>query len=247
MYKIVFLRHGESVWNRDNIFTGWTDVDLSGKGEEEARQAARLLKADGFKFDLGFTSVLKRGYRTLEIALREMGSANIEVKKAWQLNERHYGALQGKKKKETAKQVGTEQLHVWRRGFAAQPPPVDKTNKFYPGNDSKYKHLSEKDLPLTESLKDTYHRVIPYWENEIAPQIKKGRNILLAAHGSSLRALVKYLDNISDKAIEQVNIPTGIPLVYEFDENLKPIKHYYLGDPEKIKSAVEGVAKESIV
>lgn len=245
MHKVVFLRHGESVWNRDNLFTGWVDVGLSLRGEKENRQAARLLKKQGFQFDIVFTSVLKRGWRTAEIVLKEMRLTEAPIKKAWELNERHYGALQGLNKKETAKKVGKKQLRIWRRSFATEPPPVDKKSKFYPGNDPKYKNLSEKELPLTESLKDTFDRVVPYWQKEIAPQIKQGKNILVAAHGSSLRALVKYLDNISDKGIEEVNIPTAVPLVYELDKNLKPIKHYYLGEPEKVKKAIKGVANES--
>lgn len=229
MIKLVLLRHGESVWNMENRFTGWTDVDLSEKGREEARRAGRLMKEAGFNFDLAFTSLLKRAIGTLEIVSNEMGLENLTVKKSWRLNERHYGALQGLNKAETAEKYGDEQVHIWRRSYDIRPPALTKNDERYPGNDPVYKDMDEKDLPLTECLKDTVMRFLPFWEEAILPEIKSGKNVLIVAHGNSLRALVKHLDDVSDAAIVELNIPTGVPLVYELDENLKPIRHYYLG------------------
>ncbi|MBP9771082.1 2,3-diphosphoglycerate-dependent phosphoglycerate mutase [Candidatus Gracilibacteria bacterium] len=245
MYKIVLLRHGESTWNKENRFTGWTDVELSEKGVSEAHEAGKLLKEDGYNFELVFTSVLKRAIGTMEIVLDEMGLQNLPVVKSWRLNERHYGALQGLNKAETAEKYGEEQVKLWRRSYDTQPPALTKDDERYPGNDPMYKDLNEKELPLTECLKDTVERFLPYWEEEIAPEVKNGKNVLVVAHGNSLRALVKYLDNVSDEEITGLNIPTGIPLVYELDENLKPIRHYYLGDEKKIAAAAEAVANQS--
>lgn len=245
MYKIVLLRHGESTWNKENRFTGWTDVELSEKGVSEAHEAGKLLKKDGYNFELVFTSVLKRAIGTMVIVLDEMGLQNLPVVKSWRLNERHYGALQGLNKAETAEKYGEEQVKLWRRSYDTQPPALTKDDERYPGNDPMYKDLNEKELPLTECLKDTVERFLPYWEEEIAPEVKNGKNVLVVAHGNSLRALVKYLDNVSDEEITGLNIPTGIPLVYELDENLKPIRHYYLGDEKKIAAAAEAVANQS--
>lgn len=234
MYKLVLIRHGESTWNKENRFTGWTDVDLSEKGLEEAHKAGQILKKEGFKFDLVFTSVLIRAIKTMDIVLEEMDFENLPVRKSWRLNERHYGALQGLNKAETAEKYGQEQVKIWRRSYDIKPPALTKDDERYPGRDSIYKDLlakdemSEKDLPLTECLKDTVDRFLPYWNEEIAPEVKNGKKVLIVAHGNSLRALVKYLDNISDAEIIELNIPTGVPLVYELDENLKPLKHYYL-------------------
>lgn len=244
MYKIVLLRHGESTWNKENRFTGWTDVDLSEKGKEEAKKAGEVLKAEGYTFDIAYTSVLKRAIRTLWIVLDEMDLMWIPVIRNWRLNERHYGALQGLNKAETAKQYGEEQVKIWRRSYDIQPPALEKSDPRYPGRDPRYKELSESELPLTECLKDTVARFVPYWENTIAPMVKSGKKVLVTAHGNSLRALVKYLDNIPDDEIVELNIPTGIPLVYELDENLKPIKHYYLGNPEEIEKAAAAVAAQ---
>ncbi|MBD3379338.1 MAG: 2,3-diphosphoglycerate-dependent phosphoglycerate mutase [Candidatus Omnitrophica bacterium] len=244
MLKLVLLRHGESEWNLENRFTGWTDVDLSPKGLKEAREAGRLLKKNGFSFDIAFTSLLKRAIRTLWIVLDEMDLMWIPVERCWRLNERHYGALQGLNKQQTAAKFGSEQVHLWRRGYDTPPPALDKTDKRFPGNDPRYKNIPEDLLPLTECLKDTVERFIPYWQNTIEQELLKNRHALIAAHGNSLRALVKYLDNISDDEIAELNIPTGIPLVYELDEKLSPLKHYYLGDEEKIKKAAEKVARQ---
>ncbi|MFC1691228.1 2,3-diphosphoglycerate-dependent phosphoglycerate mutase [Nanoarchaeota archaeon] len=244
MHKLVLLRHGESVWNKENKFTGWTDVDLSDKGVEEAHEAGNMLKKEGFVFDIAFTSVLLRATRTLQIALEELGQTDIMIKHSWRLNERHYGALQGLNKSETAAKHGEEQVHIWRRSYDIRPPALEKDDERHPGNDPKYKDLDEKDIPATECLKDTVERFLPYWRDEIAPTIKSGKKVIIAAHGNSLRSLVKYLDNISDKDITNLNIPTGIPLIYELDDDLKPIKHYYLGDQEKVKAEMEKVAKQ---
>lgn len=244
MQKIVLLRHGESVWNKENRFTGWTDIDLSEKGIEEARKGGALLKKECFVFDVAFTSVLKRAIRTLWITLDQMDLMWIPVHNSWRLNERHYGALQGLNKSEMAAKYGEEQVLVWRRSYAIQPPALEKTDARYPGNDPRYKEMDPKDVPVTECLKDTVARFLPYWHETIAPTIKSGKRVIIAAHGNSLRALVKYLDNVSEKDIVGMNIPTGIPLVYELDENLKPIKNYYLGDPEEVKKAMESVAKQ---
>lgn len=247
MYKVVLLRHGESTWNKENRFTGWTDVDLSEKGIKEAKKAGEMLKADGYTFNLAYTSVLKRAIRTLWIVLDEMDLMWIPVIRTWRLNERHYGALQGLNKAETALKFGEEQVKIWRRSYDIQPPALEKNDERYPGKDPRYRELTEKELPLTECLKDTVNRFVPYWEGTIAPSIKAGKKVIIAAHGNSLRALVKYLDKIPDAEIVELNIPTGIPLVYELDENLKSIKSYYLGDPEEIKKATAAVANQGNV
>jgi len=244
MYKLVLLRHGESAWNKENRFTGWTDVDLSEKGLEEAKDAGRVLKSEGHTFDLAYTSVLKRAIRTLWLTLDGMDLMWIPVIRDWRLNERHYGALQGLNKSETAEKFGEAQVKVWRRSYDIPPPKLEKTDPRYPGHDPRYKDLSEKELPLTECLKDTVIRFLPCWHDRIAPDVRSGKRVLIAAHGNSLRALVKYLDNISDDEIVGLNIPTGMPLVYELDNDLKPIKSYYLGDPEKVKAAMEAVAAQ---
>jgi 2,3-bisphosphoglycerate-dependent phosphoglycerate mutase len=244
MKKIVLIRHGESLWNKENRFTGWTDVDLSEKGLEEALTGGRLLKQEGYAFDLAFTSLLKRAIRTLNIVLDEMDLQWIPVTKTWRLNERHYGALQGLNKAEMAAKYGEEQIKLWRRGFAVRPPELTKEDERYPGHELKYGSLSEDDLPVAESLKDTIARFMPCWHEQIAPVIREGRQIVIAAHGNSLRALVKYLDDIPDDEIVELNIPTGIPLVYELDDNLKPLSHYYLGDQEKVRAAMTAVANQ---
>jgi 2,3-bisphosphoglycerate-dependent phosphoglycerate mutase len=244
MYKVVLLRHGESTWNKENRFTGWTDVDLSEKGFVEAKKSGEVLKKEGYTFDIAFTSVLKRAIRTLWITLDELDLMWIPVIRNWRLNERHYGALQGLNKAETAKKYGDDQVKIWRRSYDTQPPALEKTDERYPGNDPRYVNLTEEELPLTECLKDTVARFMPYWEETIAPTIKSGKKVLIAAHGNSLRALVKYLDNVSEKEIVGLNIPTGIPLVYELNDDLKPIKHYYLGDPDEIAKAAAAVAAQ---
>ncbi len=244
MPKLVLVRHGESTWNKENRFTGWTDVDLSEKGIQEARQAGKLLKEQGFVFDIAFTSVLKRAIRTLWLALDEMDAMWIPVQHSWRLNERHYGALQGLNKSETAAKFGDEQVHIWRRSYAIPPPALEKSDPRNPANDPRYKNLTPKEIPLTECLKDTVDRFLPLWHETIAPTIKSGKRVIIAAHGNSLRALVKYLDNISDDAIVELNIPTGMPLVYELDEKLKPIRSQYLGDPEAVKKAMQSVANQ---
>jgi 2,3-bisphosphoglycerate-dependent phosphoglycerate mutase len=244
MYKVVLLRHGESTWNKENRFTGWTDVDLTEKGKEEARIAGRIMKDDGFEFDIAFVSVLKRALRTLWLALEEMDQLWIPWVKSWRLNERHYGALQGLNKAETAAIHGEEKVKLWRRSYDVPPPPLEINDPRYPGHQRVYKELDKNDIPLTECLKDTVERFLPYWHETIAPTIKSGKRVLIVAHGNSLRALVKYLDNMSDEAIIELNIPTGVPLVYELDNELKPIKHYYLGDQEAIKKAMEAVANQ---
>jgi 2,3-bisphosphoglycerate-dependent phosphoglycerate mutase len=244
MKKIVLFRHGESVWNQENRFTGWTDVDLTAKGVEEARAAGRLLKQNGFAFDIAYTSVLKRAIRTLWLSLEEMDAMWIPVIPDWRLNERHYGALQGLNKAETAAKFGDEQVLVWRRSYDIPPNPLTKDDERYPGKDRRYAHLTEKQLPLTECLKDTVERVVPYWENVIAPQVKAGKSVVIAAHGNSLRALIKYLDHIGDNEIVNLNIPTAAPLVYELTDDLKPIRNYYLGDQEAIAAAQKAVANQ---
>lgn len=234
MHKLVLLRHGESVWNKENRFTGWTDVDLSEKGMGEAHRAGRLLREAGFAFDMAFSSVLKRAGRTLEIVLGEMDLKDVIVKKSWKLNERHYGALQGLNKAETAEKYGAEQVHIWRRSYDVQPPALTKEDARYPGKEGLYQDLieagemTEKELPLTECLRDTVERFLPYWELVIVPYVKARKNVIIVAHGNSLRALVKHLDGMSDAEIVELNIPTGVPLVYELDENLKSVRHYYL-------------------
>lgn len=245
MYKVVLLRHGESEWNKANLFTGWTDVDLSEKGQQEAKQAAELLKKEGYTFDIAYTSVLKRAIRTLWIVLDGMDLMWIPVIRSWRLNERMYGALQGLNKAQTAEKYGEEQVHLWRRSYDIQPPALDKNDERYPGKDRRYADLAEKDVPTTECLKDTVERFLPYWKDTIAPMIKTGKRVIIAAHGNSLRALVKYLDNISDEEIPELNIPTGVPLVYELDENLKPVKHYYLGDQSAVQNAIHAVANQA--
>ena len=244
MYKLVLIRHGESVWNKENRFTGWKDVDLSEKGREEARTAGELLKAQGFEFDLAYTSVLKRAIRTLNSILEEMDTLWLPVIKNWRLNERHYGNLQGLNKAETAAKYGDEQVHIWRRSYDIPPPPMDANDARNPRNDRRYNDLSDAEIPLTECLKDTVERFVPYWENEIAPKVRDGKRLIIAAHGNSLRALVKYLDGIADEEIVKLNIPTGVPLVYELNAQLKPIKNYYLGDAEAIRKAQEAVANQ---
>ncbi len=244
MIKLVLIRHGESVWNKENKFTGWTDVGLSEKGIEEAKKGGKELKKDGYKFDVVYTSVLKRATETTRIVLQEMGINNIPIIKTWRLNERHYGALQGLNKAETKEKYGEQQFTIWRRSFDVPPPALEEEDSRNSANDPLYKDVDPKDIPLTECLKDVIVRFMPLWKKEIAPAIKSGKKVLISAHGNSLRALVKYLDNISDEEIVGLNIPTGIPLVYELDDKLKPIKHYYLGDPEEIAKAAEAVAKQ---
>ncbi len=244
MYKVVLLRHGESTWNKENRFTGWTDVDLSEKGVKEAHEAGQTLRKEGYTFDIAFTSVLKRAIRTLWISLDELDQMWIPVERSWKLNERHYGALQGLNKADTAVKFGEEQVHIWRRSYDIQPPALEENDDRFPGKDPRYKELSKDELPLTECLKDTVNRFLPYWEKSIAPTIKSGKKVIIAAHGNSLRALVKYLDNIPDEEIVGLNIPTGVPLVYELDDNLKPIKHYYLGDTAEIEKKANAVANQ---
>jgi 2,3-bisphosphoglycerate-dependent phosphoglycerate mutase len=245
MIKLVLLRHGESDWNKENRFTGWTDVDLSEKGLQEAHEAGRLLKAEGYAFDVAHTSVLKRAVRTLWIALDEMDQMWLPVKNTWRLNERHYGALQGLNKAETAEKYGDQQVKLWRRSYDVPPPALTPEDPRYPGHDPRYAGMTEAELPLTECLKDTVERFLPYWHKTIVPDLKAGKKVLIAAHGNSLRALVKYLDNISDEEIVELNIPTGIPLVYELDDDLKPIRHYYLGDAEAAARAAAAVAAQA--
>ncbi|MBI2313123.1 MAG: 2,3-diphosphoglycerate-dependent phosphoglycerate mutase [Betaproteobacteria bacterium] len=244
MHKLVLLRHGESTWNKENRFTGWTDVDLSPKGLDEARLAGQTLKQNGLTFDIAYTSVLKRAIRTLWIALDEMDLMWIPVQNSWRLNERHYGALQGLNKAETAAKYGEQQVLLWRRSYDVPPPGLETTDSRFPGNDPRYRGLGNSELPLTECLKDTVARFVPYWEQTIAPVVRSGRRIIIAAHGNSLRALVKYLDGVSDQDIVGLNIPTGIPLVYELDAQLKPLRHYYLGDEEQVAKAVQAVANQ---
>jgi 2,3-bisphosphoglycerate-dependent phosphoglycerate mutase len=244
MYKLVLVRHGESLWNMENRFTGWTDVDLSERGVREAIEAGKTLKKEGYVFDIAFTSVLKRAIRTLHYVLDEMDLLWIPDEKSWRLNERHYGALQGLNKAETATKFGEEQVHIWRRSYDVPPPALTKDDERYPGKDPRYANLEAQDIPLTESLKLTVQRFLPYWHETIAPTIKQGKRVVISAHGNSLRALVKYLDNIDDQTIVGVNIPTGIPLVYELDDQLKPIRKYYLGDPEVVKKLMEEVANQ---
>jgi 2,3-bisphosphoglycerate-dependent phosphoglycerate mutase len=244
MHKLVLIRHGESTWNKENRFTGWKDVDLSDKGREEAKAAGQLLKNEGFEFDLAYTSLLKRAIRTLNSILDEMDLMWLPVIKNWRLNERHYGNLQGLNKAEMAEKFGEEQVHIWRRSYDIPPPPMDESDERNPRNDRRYNDLNDAEIPLTECLKDTVERFLPYWENEIAPKIKEGKRLIIAAHGNSLRALVKHLDGIPDEEIVKLNIPTGVPLVYELNEELKPIKSYYLGDAEAIRKAQEAVANQ---
>jgi 2,3-bisphosphoglycerate-dependent phosphoglycerate mutase len=244
MFKLVLLRHGQSVWNLENRFTGWTDVGLTQQGEAEAHKAGQLLKSEGYSFDVAYTSVLKRAIKTLWIAMEEMELEWLPVYRAWQLNERHYGALQGLNKAEMAIKFGEEQVHTWRRSYDVPPPALEWDDERHPRFDPRYASLRPEDLPATESLKITLERVLPYWHMVLAPAIKSGQRMLVAAHGNSLRALVKYLDNISDVEIPGLNIPTGIPLIYELDDDLKAIRHYYLGDPEEVAKAAAAVAAQ---
>jgi 2,3-bisphosphoglycerate-dependent phosphoglycerate mutase len=245
VHKVVLLRHGESIWNRDNRFTGWYDVDLTERGCDEAREAGRLLKQGGYVFDIAYTSVLKRAIKTLGIALDVLDQLWIPVTKSWKLNERSYGALQGLNKAETAAKHGEAQTKIWRRSFDIPPPPLTIDDERHPSHDPRYKELPAGELPLTESLKDTIARFMPYWHQTIAPVITSGQRVIIAAHGNSLRALVKELDNIPESEIVELNIPTGIPLVYELDDNLKPIRHYYLGDPAAAAAAAARVANQA--
>lgn len=247
MYKVVLVRHGESTWNKENLFTGWTDVDLSEKGAEEAKEAGRVLKEQGYVFDIAYTSVLKRAIRTLWIVMDEMDLMWIPVIRDWRLNERHYGALQGLNKAEMAEKYGEEQVKIWRRSYDTRPPALEKTDPRNPATDPRYKELEAGQIPLTECLKDTVARFLPCWHGVIAPTVRSGKRVILAAHGNSLRALVKYLDNIPDDVIPGLNIPTGMPLVYELDASLKPLRSYYIGDPEKVKQAMDAVAKQGTV
>ena len=244
MYKIVLVRHGESAWNQENRFTGWTDVPLSEKGLAEARSAGQLLRKEGFVFDKAYTSVLKRAIKTLWCVLEEMDLMWIPVEHSWRLNERHYGALQGLNKAETAEKFGDAKVKIWRRSYATRPPMLEKNDERYPGSDPKYKDLTPDELPAGECLKDTVARVLPYWNGTIVPDVKAGKRLIVAAHGNSIRALVKYLDDVSEADITELNIPTGVPLVYELGEDMKPLSHYYLGDPAAIRAAQAAVANQ---
>jgi len=244
MGKLVLLRHGESTWNKENRFTGWTDVGLDERGIQEAREAGRILRKERYTFDIAYTSVLKRSIKTLWIVLEEMDLMWIPVYRSWRLNERHYGALQGLNKAEMAERHGLEQVKLWRRSYEVRPPALTPDDPRYPGNDPRYANLSAEELPLTECLKDTVERFLPYWHETIAPVVRDGKQVLISAHGNSLRALVKYLDNIPDDKILDLNIPTGIPLVYELEDDLTPIRNYYLGDPESVKRATQAVVDQ---
>lgn len=245
MYKVVLLRHGQSQWNLENRFTGWVDVPLSEKGVEEAHQASELLRAGGYSFDVAFTSVLKRAIKTLWIVLEDLDLMWIPVHRSWRVNERMYGALQGLNKAETAEKHGAEQVHLWRRSYATPPPALEQDDERWPGHDPRYAKLKPDEIPATECLKDTVERFLPYWESDIAPAIRAGQRVVVAAHGNSLRALVKHLDKVSEEDIVGLNIPTGIPLVYELDEALQPIRHYYLGDAEAAEKAAKAVAAQA--
>ena len=244
LYKLVFLRHGQSDWNLENRFTGWTDVGLTEQGVEEAHNSGKLLREGGYVFDVAYTSVLRRAIKTLWIVLEELGQEWLPVTRAWQLNERHYGALQGLNKAETAEKFGEAQVKIWRRSYDTPPPALELTDERHPRFDPRYASLTPEQLPATESLKITLERVLPYWHGTVAPAIKSGKRLLVVAHGNSIRALVKYLDNISESDITELNIPTGVPLVYELDEALKPIKNYYLGDADEIAKAAAAVAAQ---
>jgi 2,3-bisphosphoglycerate-dependent phosphoglycerate mutase len=244
MKKIVLLRHGESTWNKENRFTGWVDVGLSEKGMQEGIEAGRTLKKEGYVFDVAYTSVLKRAIKTLWLALEEMDLMYLPVINSWRLNERHYGALQGLNKVEMVEKHGIDQVQIWRRSYDVPPPALTRDDPLFPGKDPRYTDLTSEELPLTECLKDTVARFLPYWHKTIAPVVKEGKRVLIAAHGNSLRALVKYLDNIPDAVIPGLNIPTGIPLIYELNDDLTPIRNYYLGDPEAIKKATQAVANQ---
>ena len=245
MHKLVLLRHGESTWNKENLFTGWTDVDLSEKGVQEAHEGGKVLLKEGYTFDIAYTSVLKRAIRTLWIVMDEMDLMWIPVYNSWRLNERHYGALQGLNKAQTAEKYGEAQVKIWRRSYDIQPPALTPDDERYPGRDPRYADLRPEEVPFTECLKDTVARTLPYWHETIAPAVRSGKRVIVAAHGNSLRGLVKYLDNVSDHDIVELNIPTGIPLVYELDDDLKPLRHYYLGDPEAIARAAKAVAEQA--
>ena len=242
--KLVLVRHGHSLWNQENRFTGWKDVDLAEQGKEEARRAGELLREAGFEFDVAYTSVLKRAIRTLWSIQDVMDRMWVPVIRSWRLNERHYGALQGLNKAETAAKYGDEQVLIWRRSYDIPPPPMERDDERYAGKLPQYQGLDEKDIPLSESLKDTLARVLPYWDAEIKPQVQAGKQVLIVAHGNSLRALIKHLSNVSEEEIVKLNVPTGIPLVYELDDDLKPIRDYYLGDAEEAKKAAEAVANQ---
>jgi 2,3-bisphosphoglycerate-dependent phosphoglycerate mutase len=244
VHKLVLVRHGESSWNRENRFTGWTDIDLSEKGIQEAREAGQILRSNGFVFDVAFTSVLKRSIRSLWIMLDELDLMWIPVHNSWRMNERHYGALQGLNKAECAAKYGEEQVLLWRRSYDLRPPPLPEGDERYPGSDPRYKELSADEIPIGESLKDNLARFLPYWHELIAPAIKSGARVLISGHGNTLRALVKYLDDVSQADIVDLNIPTGVPLIYELGEDLSPTKHYYLGDEQKIRKAIEKVTAE---
>ena len=244
MHKLVLIRHGESTWNQENRFTGWTDVDLNAKGLGEAKAAGQLLKKEGYSFDRSFVSVLKRALRTNWMILDELDELWIPIERSWRLNERHYGSLQGLNKAETATKFGDDQVLIWRRSSDVPPPALEKSDERFPGHDPRYKDIPEKELPMTECLKDTVDRVLPYWHSEIAPAVKRGERVLVTAHGNTLRALVKYFDNLSEEEVLALNIPTGIPLVYELDDSLQPIRHYYLGDQEAIAAAAAAVASQ---
>ncbi len=244
MHKLVLLRHGESQWNLENRFTGWTDVDLTEKGESEARLSGKLFNDEGFVFDKIHTSVLKRANRTMELCLKEMGVDDIPIQYNWRLNERHYGALQGLNKAETAQKYGDDQVLIWRRSYDTPPPALELSDERHPSHDEKYESLDPKVLPAAECLKDTVDRFLPYWFDDIKPDIEAGEKVLIVAHGNSLRALVKYLDQVSDEDIIGLNIPTGVPLVYELNDDLTPIKHYYLGDQEAIQASIQAVANQ---
>ena len=247
MKKIVLLRHGESIYNKENRFTGWTDVDLSAKGLEEAKNCGKLLLKEHFVFDVAFTSVLKRAIRTLWITLDEMDQMWVPINYSWRLNERHYGSLQGLNKAETAAKYGEEQILIWRRSYDIQPPALKPDDNRYPGLDPRYRNLIKQDIPFTECLKDTVNRFLPYWKESIVPLIQSGQRVIIVAHGNSLRALVKYLDNMSDQDVLKLNIPTGIPLIYELDDSLKPIQNYYLGDQTEIEKAKQATANQGKV
>lgn len=244
MIPLVLLRHGESLWNKENRFTGWIDIDLSPEGIAQARRAAQLLQEGGFTFDLAFTSVLKRAIRTLWVVLDSMDLMWIPIRHTWRLNERHYGALQGMNKAATLEKYGEEQFTIWRRSYDVPPPPIDEHDPHYPGRDPRYKDLKKSEIPLTECLADTLRRFLPYWYNVIATELRQGKKVIIAAHGNSLRALVKHLEDISEREIVGLNIPTGLPLVFELDDGLKPLRHYYLGDPEEVERAVAAVAAQ---
>jgi 2,3-bisphosphoglycerate-dependent phosphoglycerate mutase len=244
MHKLVLLRHGESEWNQENRFTGWHDVDLTAKGEEEGRRSGRLLKDEGFAFDVVYTSLLKRAIRTMWLALEELDQTWVPVHREWRLNERHYGALQGLNKAETAAKHGEDQVLIWRRSYDVPPPALDPDDERHPGKDRRYVNLPAENLPLSECLKDTVDRFMPLWQDTIAPMVQEGKSVLIVAHGNSLRALVKYLDGVSEEDIVGLNIPTGMPLVYDLDADLKPLGRRYLGDPEAVAKAMEAVANQ---